>query len=224
MDWGKSISRCVVVSSVLAATSFNLGCSADGSGQGAEAVLSAALPADTEAETSTISFAMSKWMDAAGADRVAVNGTFKGITVSMDDKSRASLHAQDLTHVSVQLGIDLGSLDTGMDIRNTNVKETFFAVASFPTATVVVSDLVATQDPFVYTAKVALSAHGVTQQLSPTKISLEQVEHGYRVRTVEPVVIVSADFGFGVAALLARCMHKGLDASAKVQADVFVRE
>ena len=54
--------------------------------------------------------------------------------------------------------------------------------------------------------------------------SLEHVAHGWRVRTVTPITITSADFGFEVAALLERCMRKGLDPATEVQTDIFVKE
>jgi len=216
--WGRVIAGSAIV---LAGLSF--GCSSDGSGQ-PEVTLDSAQPAQEAGETSTLSFSMSKWMDAAGTDRVAVTGTFKNVVVSMDDRSRTNMHEQDFAHFSAQLTIDLNSIDTGMDVRNTNVKETYFEVVDFPSAVATLSDLEPTDVANVYKAKLELNAHGVTKQMDDTLVSLERVIHGWRVRTVNPITITSTDFGFGVAALLSRCLHKGLDPSAQVQADIFVKE
>ncbi len=217
--WGR-----VIACGVVLVASLSFGCSSGGTGQDPESTLNSAQPSENEGETSTLSFSMSKWMNAEGTDKVAVSGTFPNIVVSMDDRSRTNMHEQDFAHFSAQLTIDLASLETGLDVRNSNVKETFFEVAAFPSAVAVVSDLAPTGVSNVYTAKLELTVHGVTKQLPDTTVSLERVLHGWRVRTVNPITITSTDFGFGVAALLERCMHKGLDPTAQVQADIFVKE
>ncbi len=220
----KSIWGRVIACGAVLVASLSFGCSSDGSGQNPESTLNSAQPSEDEGETSTLGFSMSKWMDAAGTDKVAVSGTFKNVVVSMDDRSRTNMHEQDFAHFSAQLTIDLDSLDTGLDVRNTNVKEAFFEVAAFPSAVATISELQATEIANVYKAKLELSVHGVTKQMDDIQINLQRVIHGWRVHTVNPITISSADFGFGVAALLERCMHKGLDPAAQVQADIFVKE
>ena len=223
MFWGINLGGgWVARGALLAALCFGFGCSSEsGEPPAPTNTLSSARAAET---SSTVSFSLSKWLDAEGLEKAAVTGSFRGVTVSLDEASRANLRAGDLAGVNAEIAVDLNSLDTGMEIRNTNVKEAFFDTALFTTAVVRVLGLQATDVPGVYSAKLELSIHGVTGDLANAKLSLEKLDGGYRAHTLEPIGIVSANFNLGVAALLQRCQHKGLDPVALIQADVFVAD
>ena len=145
-----------------------------------------------------------------------------GIAVNIDQPSRDLIRVGDFAHATAQVVIDLASLQTGSDARDTNVKEAFFEVRTYFNATLAVHGLYQPTVGGVYTGKLTLTLRGVTKQLPDATFRLVPVEGGYRVQTVQPISIVNADFAMPVAALLARCNHSGVDPTAEVTADVFL--
>jgi polyisoprenoid-binding protein YceI len=178
--------------------------------------------ARAEAEPSTIGFAMNKWLEAGGATKASVTGNFTGITVQLDAESRSRIAAGDFAGAIAEVTVDLASLKTGMELRDTNVKEAFFELGTFFDAKISVPGLHATSEPGVYSSKLVLTLRGVTRELPEATLRLVPVDGGYRVQTVTPIVIVNADFGMPVAALLERCHHVGVDPTAEVTVDVFL--
>lgn len=174
------------------------------------------------AEPSTVGFSMNKWLDADGATKAAVTGSFAGITLNIDAESRALISAGNFEAAHAEVVIDLASVLTGLELRDTNIKEAFFEIGTFFEAKLSVPGLHATDEPGVYSSKLVLELRGVTRELPEAKFRLVPVSGGYRVQTVSPISVVNADFGMPVAALLARCHHAGVDPTAEVTADIFL--
>lgn len=110
---------------------------------------------------------------------------------------------------SVQLTIDLTSVQTLIDIRNERMREVLFETVKFPTA-----QITAQVDPAVL-AEVArggvmtadlpitLSLHGLEKSLMVAVVIVGESDGSLRVLTIRPVLINAADFALesGVAAL-----------------------
>ncbi len=110
---------------------------------------------------------------------------------------------------AVQLGINLDSVQTLIDIRNERMRESLFETDKFPAANVT-----ATVDPAVLQAAVEggtvstevafqLSLHGQKKTLRAPLVAVGEAGGVLRVFSARPLVINAADFGLegGVQAL-----------------------
>jgi len=110
---------------------------------------------------------------------------------------------------SVQIDIDLNSVETQIEIRNERMRETLFDTAKFPTAKVtaeVEPALVsaAAGGAFVTTeVEVTLSLHGMSKTLRVPVVVVGGSGGALQVFSARPVLLGVADFGLqgGVAAL-----------------------
>ncbi len=135
--------------------------------------------------------------------------------VSIKNDAVAEIHSFPglLGYVSaqgnVQLGIDLGSVETLVPIRNERMREMLFETARFPSATIS-----ATVDPEIIAAVAeggtmmtdltfTLALHGAEKQLSVPVALVGESGGSIQVFTTRPVIISAADFGLdtGIAAL-----------------------
>ena len=108
-----------------------------------------------------------------------------------------------------EITIDLGSVETAIDVRNERMRETLFEVVTFPTA-----KISAQVDPAVLTAAaeggvltadvpVTLSLHGKEKALTIPVVVVGESGKRLHVYSTRPVLINAADFDLdgGVAAL-----------------------
>ncbi|MCF2947248.1 YceI family protein [Paraglaciecola aquimarina] len=98
------------------------------------------------------------------------------------------------------LSIDLGSVETGIEIRNTRMQEHLFKVAMFPTAEInatlsaMVMQLKKGQSMEV-TLPASLNLMQTTSALDLTIQVTKTLEGDYVATSVQPVLISAADFG-----------------------------
>lgn len=110
---------------------------------------------------------------------------------------------------NAELTIDLGSVQTLIDIRNERMREMLFETVKFPTASVS-----AQMDPEIIAAAaeggivtadlpVTVSLHGHTKTLTVSIVMMGEGDGRLRVVSAHPVLVNAADFGLedGVAAL-----------------------
>lgn len=110
---------------------------------------------------------------------------------------------------NAELTIDLGSVQTMIDIRNERMREMLFETVKFPSATIrakVDPDVLAVAaEGGVLTAElpITLSLHGQEKALTVPVVIVGEGERRLRVFTAQPVLINAADFGLvdGIAAL-----------------------
>ncbi|MCR9105453.1 MAG: YceI family protein [Gammaproteobacteria bacterium] len=113
------------------------------------------------------------------------------------------------TSGSVQVDIDLNSVETLIDIRNERMRELLFKTAQFPTATVnaqIDSDTlaaVAAGGTASVEVPVTLALHGVEKTLNVALMAIGNAERDIRVFTVRPVLVSASQFGLddGITAL-----------------------
>ena len=112
---------------------------------------------------------------------------------------------------AAQLSIDLGSVDTLIEVRDERMREMLFETVKFPTASasaaiapailaaVAAGDTVATDLTF------KLSLHGIEKSITVPVVLIGEAADQIRVLTASPVIVNAADFGLaeGVAALQA---------------------
>ena len=105
---------------------------------------------------------------------------------------------------TVQLGIDLNSVDTAIPIRDERLRDHLFETASFSTATVsgqigaAIMAEVAQGGSVVTELPLTLSLHGIEQTLTvPVNVFSESGK--LRVITSRPVIVSAADFGLGAS-------------------------
>jgi len=127
---------------------------------------------------------------------IAENNRFTSVTGTIGDDG------------SVQIRIDLSSVETRVDIRNQRMRDMFFEVASHPhaliSAQLEAADLAQIEAgaPLEKTLPLTLSLHGSEATL---EANLRAVATGGQlyISTLEPILVSAADFGLdpGVEAL-----------------------
>jgi polyisoprenoid-binding protein YceI len=108
-----------------------------------------------------------------------------------------------------EVTIDLGSVETSIDLRNQRMREQLFEITTFPTAKVSAqldpAVLAVATDGGVLTADlpVTLSLHGHDKALTIPVVVIGESGKHLRVFSAKPVLINAADFGLdaGVQAL-----------------------
>ena len=122
---------------------------------------------------------------------------------------------------AVQLGVDLDSVDTSIEIRDERMRQMLFETGDFPSANVTGSVdpaiLKTLQPGAVVTTdlEVTLSLHGKEASISVPVVVISESTEGLRVISSRPVLLNTADFDLlrGVAALQEVA---GLDSIASV--------
>lgn len=116
------------------------------------------------------------------------------------------------TDGTVNIGVDLDSVKTLIDIRDERMRELLFETADFPSANIhgkvepeVVEALQSLEPGGVLTTDVemVLSLHGQEAPVSATVIVINEPDGGLRVLTVRPVLLKATDFDLveGISAL-----------------------
>ena len=109
----------------------------------------------------------------------------------------------------VQVGIDLNSVETLIDIRNERMREMLFETGKYPAGTITAqldaAHLAAARSGGSVSAEVPVkvSLHGQEKVLSAAIIAIADDSGQLRVFSARPIVVNAADFGLqeGVAAL-----------------------
>jgi polyisoprenoid-binding protein YceI len=102
---------------------------------------------------------------------------------------------------SLKLAIDLGSVDTAIDIRDQRLCDELFEIATFPQATVAGKiDLPAVQalapgQELALTVDVTLSLHAVQQPVQAQLLAVRLADGSLRVATVDPILLSLEELG-----------------------------
>lgn len=102
---------------------------------------------------------------------------------------------------SLKLAIDLGSVDTAIDIRDQRLRDELFEIATFPQATVAGKiDLPAVQalapgQELALTVDVTLSLHAVQQPVQAQLLAVRLADGSLRVATVDPILLSLEELG-----------------------------
>jgi polyisoprenoid-binding protein YceI len=100
----------------------------------------------------------------------------------------------------VQVEIELGSIDSGIEIRDTRMREKLFLVDKFPTAklTAQLPDSVLTLakgNSVLVTLPAELSIMGISKTISATVQVTRKADDGIVATSTQPILISAADFG-----------------------------
>ena len=124
----------------------------------------------------------------------------------------------------VSMTADLSSVDTGIEIRDERLRDLFFKVAKFPTATVTLdiktSDIYPMKPGQIKTLnlKAEINLQGITQTV-PVQVQVVELEKNQRlVFSSQPVIVNLKDFNLlkGVNALREIAKLKSINASVPV--------
>ena len=110
---------------------------------------------------------------------------------------------------AIELSIDLGSVETGIEIRDQRMREVLFEVVKFPTATVTASvspdilDAVTAGGAVTTELPVKVALHGMEKSLLITVRAVGQAGGKLHVFTPQPVLVNASDFNLaaGIVAL-----------------------
>ena len=110
---------------------------------------------------------------------------------------------------AIELSIDLGSVETGIEIRDERMREVLFEVVKFPTATVTATvspdilDAVTAGGAVTTELPVKLALHGMEKSLLITVRAVGQAGGKLHVFTPQPVLVNASDFNLaaGIVAL-----------------------
>ena len=114
-----------------------------------------------------------------------------------------------ITGGDVKVMIDLGSVDTNIQIRDDRMKSMLFDVVNFPSATISASvdekllGGMKAGDARQETIKLGVALHGMTKEMD-AKVQLVKLSDGsVRVNSVHPLIVNAGDFGLadGIEAL-----------------------
>lgn len=100
----------------------------------------------------------------------------------------------------LQVEIELGSIDSGIEIRDTRMREKLFLVDKFPTAklTAQLPDSVLTLakgHSVLVTLPAELSIMGISKTISATVQVTRKADDGIVATSTQPILISAADFG-----------------------------
>ncbi|MEZ5453021.1 MAG: YceI family protein [Thiothrix sp.] len=136
---------------------------------------------------------------AAAADWVLDNDKSALYFVSIKKENVAETHTfKNLSGLITEAGqgslaIDLASLETNIDIRNTRMRDHLFETSKFATATVSVDLTQTGLKPGIQTVKVILDLHGVKKEI-PAVVAITEVGNTVQVASVAPVILDAAEF------------------------------
>lgn len=114
-------------------------------------------------------------------DHIAETHSFKQLTGAITSAGQGSL------------GIDLASVETNIDIRNTRLRDHLFETSKFPTAKVSVDLSKTGVKPGIQTLNVSLDLHGIKKDI-PATVAITEANQTVAVATVAPVILNAADF------------------------------
>ena len=114
-----------------------------------------------------------------------------------------------ITGGDVKVMIDLGSVDTNIQIRDDRMKSMLFDVVNFPTASITTTidagllDGMKVGDARQETLKLGIDLHGMTKQMDATVQVVKLSDGSMRVNSVHPLIVNAGDFGLaaGIEAL-----------------------
>jgi polyisoprenoid-binding protein YceI len=154
-------------------------------------------------------------LNAAGGQYELVNDQSSVNFVSIKNNAVAETHSFGSlvgfisAQGKVQVGIDLDSVDTLIDIRNERMRAMLFETGKFPVANISAQldadTLKAATEGGPVTAEVELtvSMHGLEQTLTASLVARGEEGNGLRVYSASPILLNAAGFGLepGVEAL-----------------------
>lgn len=114
-------------------------------------------------------------------DHVAETHTFKQLAGTITAAGQGNLT------------IDLASVETHIDIRNTRMRDHLFETGKFANATVSVDLGKTGVKPGIQTLNVLLDLHGVKKEI-PATVAITEVNNTVQVTTVAPIMLNAADF------------------------------
>ena len=105
-------------------------------------------------------------------------------------------------NADVTVKIDLGSLDTGIDLRNVRMRFLLFETYKFPTAEITAKldkaklQELATKTRVSYPLKLKVNMHGIVNEFE-TQVSVARVsDTAVSVSTINPIAVTAESFGF----------------------------
>jgi len=104
---------------------------------------------------------------------------------------------------AIELSIDLGSVETGIEIRDDRMREMLFETVKFPTATVTATvspdilDAVTAGGVVTTELPVKVALHGMEKTLLISVRAVGQAGGNLHVFTPRPVLVNASDFGLG---------------------------
>ncbi len=104
---------------------------------------------------------------------------------------------------AIELSIDLGSVETGIEIRDERMRELLFETVKFPTATVTATvspdilDAVTGGGALTTELPVKVALHGLEKTLLISVRAIGQADGNLHVFTPRPVLVNASDFGLG---------------------------
>jgi polyisoprenoid-binding protein YceI len=137
-----------------------------------------------------------------GADSGVNFVSIKNATVA-EVHSFGSLQGSISDAGAIEVQIDLGSVTTGIEIRDERMREMLFETTRFPTATVTATvspdilDAVTSGGALTTELPVTLSLHGMEKSLTITVRAVGQANGSLQVFTPGPVLVNATDFGLG---------------------------
>lgn len=168
-------------------------------------------------------FSIGKWLNAEGTERALVSGGFDSYRAELS-RPLASL-ADDLTDLVVTVTIDTASLNSGSALRDQNIRTAYFEVESYPAIKFALANLVVVGTGTTLSGSTLLQGdasveiHGQTQSLQGVVFEVSESATEYRVKA-PTAILLRADLGTPVPALLALCQHFGIDSLVTVFVDV----
>lgn len=112
------------------------------------------------------------------------------------------------------LAIDLGSLDTGIEIRGQRMRDQLFEASKFTKAKITVDLAETGVKPGIQEVKATLDLHGKQQEV-PATVAVTETGNTVQVSTVAPIVLNAEDFDLAAGITTLREIA-GLDSISNV--------
>jgi polyisoprenoid-binding protein YceI len=155
---------------------------------------------------STIFISISLFCSTANANWMLVKGESSLSFVSTKNQHISevqqfkTLNGEFGAEGKLQVEIELGSIDSGIEIRDTRMREKLFLVDKFPTAklTAQLPDSVLTLakgNSILVTLPAELSIMGISKTISATVQVTRKADDGIVATSTQPILISAADFG-----------------------------
>ncbi len=126
--------------------------------------------------------------------------------------------------------VDLATWDSGLELRDDRIKETFFELALHPRVTFKLGEasgvpaegipVGATAVPLTVDGQLQL--HGATQDVSLKLLVSRPVKEGFKLESQEALVVTASSFGMAdqLEALRVLCAHESLSDEVRISLDV----
>jgi polyisoprenoid-binding protein YceI len=183
-------------------------------------------------DSSSLGFAMNKWLDAKGTQKAAVAGTFPNFTVALNKPVAHLKSLADLKGLQGKVTVHLANVETGNPARDMNISLLYFEASTFSKATVnltqfrpvgIPADRLQSAQATDLAADGTIELHGVKRPLKESRWHVAKRPDGIHLRTLAPITIASADFALPTSALLNACNHLGIDPAATVTASLLLK-